>query len=151
LSNFKNILSSTSGESRAQEKNQGLVLQSHSFEKRFTDNAESAAGVIVKNNILGAEHKVNNTSASNQETGMDRTAGLNSKILKLPETKERRSIRQEHILRVLSAGTPMSIGEIGKRIKGCSEKTIQRELQELVDSKRVIRIGEKRWSKYLKA
>ena len=72
------------------------------------------------------------------------------RIIQMPENKERRNIRQNNILRVMPQNEPMMIKDITARIKGCSEKTIQRELQELVDTKRIKKIGEKRWSKYIR-
>lgn len=41
-----------------------------------------------------------------------------------------------------------SIKDICSVIKDCSEKTIQRELQSLIEQGRVVRYGEKRWSVY---
>lgn len=42
----------------------------------------------------------------------------------------------------------LSIKDISVFIKDCSEKTIQRELNELVSNGQVLKEGEKRWSKY---
>jgi hypothetical protein len=72
------------------------------------------------------------------------------KFSALVENKERRSVRQEQVLRALSVGEEMSIKDISNKVKGCSEKTIQRELNELLEKKRIKRIGEKRWSRYIK-
>jgi DNA-binding HxlR family transcriptional regulator len=47
--------------------------------------------------------------------------------------------------------TPVGIRDIADKVLGCSEKTLQRELNTLVDSGLVNRIGEKRWSKYVLA
>ncbi|MEN9852371.1 MAG: hypothetical protein RI996_314 [Candidatus Parcubacteria bacterium] len=66
------------------------------------------------------------------------------------ESRERRSGRQIQVLSVLSTDRGLSIKEITARIKGCSEKTIQRELNELASRNQVKRTGEKRWSKYIK-
>lgn len=72
------------------------------------------------------------------------------KFVPLVENKERRSVRQEQVLKVLSPSEEMSIKDIAHRVKGCSEKTIQRELNELLEQKKIMRIGEKRWSRYIK-
>lgn len=61
---------------------------------------------------------------------------------------KRQSERRQEILRTLSA-TPVSIKDISMHVLGCSEKTIQRELNNLVDDGLVERVGEKRWSKYI--
>ena len=72
------------------------------------------------------------------------------KFVPLVENKERRSVRQEQVLKVIASGEEMSIKDIANKVKGCSEKTIQRELNELLEQKRIMRIGEKRWSRYIK-
>ena len=46
-------------------------------------------------------------------------------------------------------GVDVSIKDIAARIKGCSEKTIQRELNALLYDNVIERIGEKRWSRYV--
>jgi hypothetical protein len=61
---------------------------------------------------------------------------------------KRQSSRRQEILAQLS-GTPVSIKDIAVNVLGCSEKTIQRELNALVDDNIIKRIGEKRWSKYI--
>lgn len=69
----------------------------------------------------------------------------------LPEIKERRMSRRQQVLSLLSKSEPQSIRDISARIRGCSEKTVQRELNDLLANKEIKRIGEKRWSKYILA
>ena len=42
----------------------------------------------------------------------------------------------------------VSIKDITLVVRGVSEKTIQRELQGLIDAGRVAKLGERRWSTY---
>lgn len=56
--------------------------------------------------------------------------------------------RTERIKTVLSAKPEATIKDISMVITDCSEKTIQRELNSLIDTGEVIRQGERRWSKY---
>ncbi len=56
--------------------------------------------------------------------------------------------RQEMILSVLRARSGVTIKDFSKVIQNCSEKTIQRELIELVEKGIVKKEGERRWSKY---
>jgi hypothetical protein len=72
------------------------------------------------------------------------------KFSALVENKERRSVRQEQVLKVLGSSEEMSIKDIANKVRGCSEKTIQRELNELLEQKKIKRIGEKRWSRYIR-
>lgn len=57
--------------------------------------------------------------------------------------------RREQILALFVKGVDVSIKDIATRIKGCSEKTIQRELNALLYDNIIERIGEKRWSRYV--
>lgn len=59
------------------------------------------------------------------------------------EIKERRN----RILQALTSGGG-SIKEISSKMKDVSEKTIQRDLLELMRDKKVIMLGKKRWAKY---
>lgn len=61
----------------------------------------------------------------------------------------RKNSRKDQILALFTKGVDISIKDISARIKGCSEKTIQRELNTLVFDGVIERIGEKRWSRYI--
>lgn len=58
------------------------------------------------------------------------------------------SERAERILDYIRRQGSVSIKEIATTIKGCSEKTIQRELISLIQAGLVRRVGERRWSHY---
>ncbi len=57
--------------------------------------------------------------------------------------------RRDQILALFVKGVDVGIKDIAARIKGCSEKTIQRELNTLLYDGKIVRIGEKRWSRYM--
>ena len=61
----------------------------------------------------------------------------------------RKQSRREQILALFVKGVDVSIKDIATRIRGCSEKTIQRELNALLYDNVIERIGEKRWSRYV--
>jgi len=63
--------------------------------------------------------------------------------------QNRKQTRREQIIALFVKGVDVSIKDIAARIKGCSEKTIQRELNALVLDNIIERIGEKRWSRYV--
>lgn len=56
--------------------------------------------------------------------------------------------RQILILNTIRAKGELSIKDLTTVIKGCSEKTIQRELISLVNSGDLLKNGERRWSRY---
>lgn len=70
------------------------------------------------------------------------------KVSEIDSSRDRQSSRREEILKLVSHD-PISIKDISNQIAGCSEKTIQRELNSLVDMNIIERIGERRWSKYI--
>ena len=61
------------------------------------------------------------------------------------------SERMSLILELVRKRKSLSIKEIASVIKGCSEKTIQRELALLISQGLVRKVGERRWSLYLPA
>ena len=61
---------------------------------------------------------------------------------------EKKNSRQGSIISVLKTQSNLTIKDFVKVIKDCSEKTIQRDLIELVDKGIVKKEGERRWSRY---
>lgn len=59
--------------------------------------------------------------------------------------------RMSLILELVRKKKSVSIKDIAREIKGCSEKTIQRELNVLIEQGLVRREGERRWSVYVPA
>lgn len=56
--------------------------------------------------------------------------------------------RAERIKTVLEAAGEASIKDISNIVTDCSEKTIQRQLNSLIENGLVKRVGERRWSRY---
>lgn len=70
------------------------------------------------------------------------------KTTKNTAPKESASKRHSMILRVLSTKKDATTSDIKDVIQDCSEKTIQRDLKELIDSGKIIRHGKRRWAHY---
>ena len=69
--------------------------------------------------------------------------------VKNTELKQKdKSNRQDIIIGLLKKGGELGIKDFTSAIKGCSEKTIQRELVVLVSKGQIKKAGEKRWSRY---
>ena len=62
--------------------------------------------------------------------------------------KDEKKARRGRVLEYLSKTELRSIKDISKFFTDCSEKTIQRELNDLVDDKIIVRVGDRRWSTY---
>jgi hypothetical protein len=89
-----------------------------------------------------------NSYRSNQPTLPQRSMGAT-------KTRENGSIgtsnsnnRQELIYRIIKQSGPLSIKDIAQNVPGVSSKTVQRELVSLVQSGRLKREGDRRWSRY---
>lgn len=61
---------------------------------------------------------------------------------------EKKNKRQNEILNLLKNRSDLSVKDFMEVIKDCSEKTVQRELLELVDKGVIKKQGERRWSRY---
>ncbi|OGC88042.1 hypothetical protein A2419_00240 [Candidatus Adlerbacteria bacterium RIFOXYC1_FULL_48_26] len=57
--------------------------------------------------------------------------------------------RMEKILQFVRNNANSSIKDIASAVKGCSEKTVQRELAVLITQGLIKKVGERRWSVYL--
>lgn len=66
----------------------------------------------------------------------------------VPNKKDEKKARRGRVLEHLSKIELRSIKDISKFFTDCSEKTIQRELNDLVDEKIIVRVGDRRWSTY---
>ncbi len=62
--------------------------------------------------------------------------------------KDKKNSRRDNILDLLKKSSDLTIKDFTKVILDCSEKTIQRELLNLVDKGLVKKKGERRWSTY---
>ncbi len=62
--------------------------------------------------------------------------------------KDEKRVRRDRILSLLLKTDVRSIKDIAPHFTDCSEKTIQRELNDLVDEKKILRVGDRRWSTY---
>jgi hypothetical protein len=64
------------------------------------------------------------------------------------EPMSSREERKEHIIAVISYKQTASIKDIVTHIAGCSEKTLQRDIKDLIAEGRIIKEGSRRWSTY---
>lgn len=62
--------------------------------------------------------------------------------------KPRKKGRRDFILNFISKQKNVSIKDISDAFDGCSEKTIQRELMALIKEGKLVKEGERRWSRY---
>ena len=61
---------------------------------------------------------------------------------------KRKDLRKNTILNFIKGHDNVGIKDILPNITGCSEKTVQRELINLVNERKIKKMGERRWSRY---
>lgn len=109
----------------------------------------------IKDNIIfnkNKDTKVYYPKNTNQESkdNLKDFKKVDIDTIKKPRKSEnRKQNRRDQILALFTKGVEVSIHDISKKVVGCSVKTLQRELNALVISKNIDRIGDKRWSRYI--
>jgi predicted transcriptional regulator len=141
VSEIDGILQTLRRQLLANAESAGYVL-SEAFFKTPSLYSGEFKGVAVKDNVntgMGVSGKSNN--ASNIDT-KGHSGILTSK------GQGNRTSRQELIINTLKGQNNLTIKDFTKVIKDCSEKTIQRELLDLVEKGLIKKEGERRWSRY---
>ncbi len=122
------------------------LLRAVEYQKsRLHQTAEVLSGMFFmpeKGPVPHASPKGQEQAASPRSSS-GQGAGLESESM-----RKGKAIRRETILEMLKKQAHLSIKDFAKAIKGCSEKTIQRELLVLVKKGLLRRDGERRWSTY---
>lgn len=106
-----------------------------------------------KNNITKNEQDYNNVNSNKNldNTGVDvhiQDPHKQQVMSKSNVNEQQLNTRQEAIIKILKDKDSSVIKDISTRIKDYSEKTIQRELNFLVDMGLVSKSGERRWTRY---
>lgn len=107
--------------------------------------------------VIGAFATVNGTNKGDiSRYGTDKSDraqpsisnAAKSSVLQNQMSDMRKNNRQEAIIKAIEKHGEVSIKDLVSVVKGCSEKTIQRELILLVSSGVLLKTGERRWSRY---
>lgn len=97
-------------------------------------------------------HRLETINTQNLRSNFDRSEqterNMERHILKKPSQDQSNSERINKILGLLKDKKERTIKDFSNSIKGCSEKTLQRELLRLVAEGKIIKRGERRWSRY---
>lgn len=124
------------------------------LKERLTASAESA-GYVLSEQFFRTPDLFSSGFSIGQGTGIkdgknNQTKSIKDKGVSQGQVmvQQKKSQRQEYIINVLKGQGNLTIKDFSKVIKDCSEKTIQRELLELVEKGVVKKEGERRWSRY---
>jgi hypothetical protein len=118
--------------------------------ERLTQNAENA-GYVLSESFFKTSDSFSTGFRSDAKSS-SQTSGTNPDYRHAAYSTEqvstKKTSRQEAILGLLKSQSGLTIKDFSRVIKGCSEKTIQRELIDLVERGLVKKEGERRWSTY---
>lgn len=122
-------------------KDNTLVSGSQSEEVRIQKSTHSSVKVS-ETRELSSMQKPKQLETSNQaiqrhDPGQD-----------MPNKKDEKKARRTRVLEHLSKTELKTIKDVSKFFTDCSEKTIQRELNDLVEERVIVRVGDRRWSTY---
>ncbi len=136
---------------------EGSIKDNSVYKRQFiNDNNKKINNIKDNNEFLKDSFDKNNTK-NNRQNSSEKIVKSNTenkfrdinKMSKMAKNQDRKDNRREQILALFTRGVEVTINDISKKIIGCSVKTIQRELNDLVDENRIEKIGDKRWSKYI--
>lgn len=129
----------------------------HSNEQEMKRSADAIRQSSLVAKLEGKDYKGQDLHNKGQDKIKD-TGSVHSSLMEHAKSTNttlsssfqmRKQSRRDQILALFVKGVDVSIKDIASRIRGCSEKTIQRELNALLYDNVIERIGEKRWSRYV--
>lgn len=138
-------------------KNEGIgrkiFLSRDFFEKNnlFNEKAkEFSIGHLTKGQSKGQEvdKGQSNFETTKEKENIKDIAPRKNSLEEKKQTKQKGSNRKDLIIKIIKDKKEVTIKDIAKLIKNCSEKTIQRELVSLLNDNVLKKEGERRWSKY---
>lgn len=149
------LLSSMNAELIAREAQQLLQeIATYEEPRLFLDDAPTLASLAKEAGIERAHQQAQRVSMneerapSNVHSGARSQAQAHKGHSSIGQIKDKAVARREAIKSILNTKGPSYIKDISTMIRDVSEKTIQRELQALVDAGEVSKKGERRWTQY---
>lgn len=133
--NVSNVKSSSNADGMSFKKqiNESLVTTSH-----------GAQSNSVQDETTNRVHKNKSTESNGKVNEIKKVLPPSS----VQANSDSKNERQSLIINTIKTKGESSIKDLVDVIKGCSEKTIQRELISLVSSGYLLKTGERRWSRY---
>lgn len=128
---------------------QSFILELNKFTKKFEDDRDvSVTSMFIKSSAPTIEKQEDfNLKKLTTHQNIE-SSQLPQNVQKSSDGHTRKDLRKNTILDFIKGHNNVSIKDIVPHIIGCSEKTIQRELLELISEDKIIKVGERRWSKY---
>ncbi len=110
-------------------------------EKRDTDtSASSVNNSSLRNNIHRDKQGAKNTPTQNHDTV--------ARSVSISQPLSPREERKELIMAIIKRKGSAAIRDIAIHIHTCSEKTLQRDIRDLINEGKVVKKGERKWATY---
>lgn len=123
-----------------------FILELNRFSEKFENNKNISVGSIFKESLI--QNNINNLEKTNLLNLVNEQKVISNNGPKNGNGHKRKDLRKNTILDFIKGHNDVSIKDIVPNIIGCSEKTIQRELIQLINVGKIKKTGERRWSKY---
>ncbi len=111
------------------------------------NSLEELSGYVLSNSYFATDNS-GEMSIDNFKNNQNKSSSFNVKNTSNTIGKMPKKDRQESIINLLKNNSNLTIKDFVKVITDCSEKTIQRELTDMVTRGLIKKEGERRWSKY---
>ncbi|MDB5239195.1 MAG: seg [Candidatus Parcubacteria bacterium] len=115
---------------------------------KLAQNAENAGYVLSDSFFKTPSLFTTGFKSDTKGSAAKPSPAVESNKIKPDTSDTKKAERQENILNLLKNQSNLTIKDFSRVIKDCSEKTIQRELIELVQKGIIKKEGERRWSRY---
>jgi len=120
---------------------QSFINELANFALKFESNKDVSVKNVFNNSLLSGEENLKLGSTNTHDKG-------DIHLLKNGNGQRRKDLRKNNILEFIKGHKNVNIKDIVPNIVGCSEKTIQRELLDLIAEGKIKKVGERRWSRY---
>ncbi len=125
---------------------QSFILELNKFSYKFENNKNTSVESIFKESVIS--DNINGLEKLEKINQDYKLKNAQNNVSKNGNGYKRKDLRKETIFNFIKGHNDVSIKDIVPNITGCSEKTIQRELIQLINERKIKKEGERRWSKY---
>ena len=128
-----------------------FLLEISDFHKKYNENKNaSVKGIFSSQNQLSpySQNNLNSLKLNVADNEFIETSNSIEEQNKNGRKHKKKKIKKNKILNFIKGHIDVSIKDIVPNIKGCSEKTIQREILGLIREGSIKKSGERRWSRY---
>lgn len=150
IASLSGLISKMNGEIIKEEFN-GFISGLKNFENSFNYEQKNSVETILKKHDI-AEQGFGQSKILTHTDLQRVDSSVSSDNSKKPQKElmvsGRKESRKTAILDFIKDNSNSSIKDIVPNIIGCSEKTVQRELIQLINEGKIVKVGERRWSRY---